>query len=424
MDIWEILEIDETTDTRAIKKAYAKMLTKYHPEDEPEMFQEIKQAYDLALKYANGEVNPSMPFDNPYFEGREFINFDYPIPSNNIDSIFANIEEFNRLDKEDLEKVDQLIADLKLIKEPDITAEKLERLVADVHYEMVINNIFFPNFIKELQKYLTTHASFLARRQHIFAIIKARFDNLYDEAQFYENVDDIYKICKWLNEFEVSLQERYLNIKEHDQQYRKSFTWAEGKDAGKTFDQQYQEYMEPFDREREQEAQKRQQEGNKKKTGLAIIVTLGVFWVMIANTLNSDRNNSIPAVPSHSLFPEPAINQHIDFASQGYSEEIELYIYQAVRSFLFDEYGKEFSTDGMMINPQIFVERAMATLIYFPIDDSEMTVFVTISYRIDDDSVEIISIRHIAVPSLHYIPSLLIGRLRLAWFLEKRRCVV
>ena len=49
---WEILAITETTDLKAIKKAYSKMVRQYHPEDDPEMYQTIRQAYESALKIA------------------------------------------------------------------------------------------------------------------------------------------------------------------------------------------------------------------------------------------------------------------------------------------------------------------------------------------------------------------------------------
>lgn len=50
MNIWEILEIEETNDKKIIKRAYAKKLKKTHPEDDPRGFQELKQAFDMALK--------------------------------------------------------------------------------------------------------------------------------------------------------------------------------------------------------------------------------------------------------------------------------------------------------------------------------------------------------------------------------------
>lgn len=50
--MWEVLGITATHDIKKIKRAYAKMLTKYHPEDNPEKFLEIQEAYKYAIRYA------------------------------------------------------------------------------------------------------------------------------------------------------------------------------------------------------------------------------------------------------------------------------------------------------------------------------------------------------------------------------------
>ncbi|MEI7026057.1 J domain-containing protein [Paenibacillus sp. y28] len=50
--MWEILGIDPTEDVREIKRAYAKRLKVYHPEDDPEGFQRLREAYDRAVKQA------------------------------------------------------------------------------------------------------------------------------------------------------------------------------------------------------------------------------------------------------------------------------------------------------------------------------------------------------------------------------------
>ncbi|HEX9061038.1 MAG TPA: hypothetical protein VF941_12735, partial [Clostridia bacterium] len=52
MDIWVILGIDSTNDITIIKKAYAKKLKIHHPEDDPEGYQRLREAYDLAVKYS------------------------------------------------------------------------------------------------------------------------------------------------------------------------------------------------------------------------------------------------------------------------------------------------------------------------------------------------------------------------------------
>ena len=51
--IWDILGIDPTTDKKKIKKAYAEKTKVYHPEDYPEEFKIVQEAYQWAMKYAS-----------------------------------------------------------------------------------------------------------------------------------------------------------------------------------------------------------------------------------------------------------------------------------------------------------------------------------------------------------------------------------
>lgn len=52
MNIWEILDISPTTDRKTIKKAYAAQSKIFHPEEKPEEFERLYQAYQEALAYA------------------------------------------------------------------------------------------------------------------------------------------------------------------------------------------------------------------------------------------------------------------------------------------------------------------------------------------------------------------------------------
>ena len=47
--IWDILGIDPTTDKKKIKKAYAEKTKVYHPEDYPEEFKIVQEAYQWAM---------------------------------------------------------------------------------------------------------------------------------------------------------------------------------------------------------------------------------------------------------------------------------------------------------------------------------------------------------------------------------------
>lgn len=52
MNIWETLGIEPTTDVKLIRRRYAELVRLYHPEDQPEIYQEIVKAYQEALTYA------------------------------------------------------------------------------------------------------------------------------------------------------------------------------------------------------------------------------------------------------------------------------------------------------------------------------------------------------------------------------------
>ncbi|RRJ63914.1 tetratricopeptide repeat protein [Paenibacillus oralis] len=52
MTIWERLGIGRTEDIKVIKRAYAKQLKIYHPEDDPAGYQALREAFDAAMSYA------------------------------------------------------------------------------------------------------------------------------------------------------------------------------------------------------------------------------------------------------------------------------------------------------------------------------------------------------------------------------------
>lgn len=52
MNIWEILGIPPTTDIVTIKKAYADRAKEWHPEEHPEEFKHLRNAYQTAVKWA------------------------------------------------------------------------------------------------------------------------------------------------------------------------------------------------------------------------------------------------------------------------------------------------------------------------------------------------------------------------------------
>lgn len=49
MNCWDVLGIEPTQDKKKIKKAYARLLKQYHPEENPEEFKQIQTAYQQCL---------------------------------------------------------------------------------------------------------------------------------------------------------------------------------------------------------------------------------------------------------------------------------------------------------------------------------------------------------------------------------------
>ena len=63
MDHWGVLELDRNADERSIKRQYAKLLKVNRPDDDPEAFQRLREAYEYALNWAR------MRFDEEEYEG-------------------------------------------------------------------------------------------------------------------------------------------------------------------------------------------------------------------------------------------------------------------------------------------------------------------------------------------------------------------
>lgn len=56
-NIFRILEIEPTRDKKEIKRAYARLVKRYHPEEYPGEWKKIHDAYELALKMADNGQN-------------------------------------------------------------------------------------------------------------------------------------------------------------------------------------------------------------------------------------------------------------------------------------------------------------------------------------------------------------------------------
>ena len=89
-EAFKILEIEPTADKKKIKIAYSKMLKKYHPEEFPEMFMKINEAYRVALefeKYDFDEIN----FNKGNFRNKNFFEIEQKLEKDGYEEVsFGN----------------------------------------------------------------------------------------------------------------------------------------------------------------------------------------------------------------------------------------------------------------------------------------------------------------------------------------------
>ncbi|MEK3788596.1 tetratricopeptide repeat protein [Paenibacillus sp. FSL K6-1230] len=76
MYIWELLGIEPTSDVRAVKRAYAGKLKQTHPEDDPEGYQRLREAYDRAVKEAKWRQQHGIEDDDDDDEIEDDVNGD------------------------------------------------------------------------------------------------------------------------------------------------------------------------------------------------------------------------------------------------------------------------------------------------------------------------------------------------------------
>ena len=95
LGIWNILEIEATTDVSAIRKAYAAKLKTCRPEEDPVNFQKLREAYETALTLAKAKARPDNVFTISYARPPEEVSEDLPLQPAREDptQIFSLMEE-------------------------------------------------------------------------------------------------------------------------------------------------------------------------------------------------------------------------------------------------------------------------------------------------------------------------------------------
>lgn len=104
-EAFKILEIEPTDDKKKIKIAYSKMLKKYHPEEFPEIFMKINEAYRVALKFEKFDFN-EINFNKGNFRNKNFFEIEQKLEKDRYEEVsFGNDIQKSEIENEEFSDI-------------------------------------------------------------------------------------------------------------------------------------------------------------------------------------------------------------------------------------------------------------------------------------------------------------------------------
>lgn len=184
-EAFKILEIEPTNDKKKIKIAYSKMLKKYHPEEFPEMFMKINEAYRVALEFEKFDFN-EINFNKGNFRNKNFFEIEQKLEKDGYEEVsFGNDIQKSEIENEEFS---------------DIFNGK---------YEWMEKN--FKSWIKEIRRILNGEkVSFIYLK-----VFLKRFDKFSDDEK--SRIRDILGLEN--NDFEDNLILKSENLFEFEKEY-------------------------------------------------------------------------------------------------------------------------------------------------------------------------------------------------------------
>ena len=138
MNKWEILGIKPTHDVKTIRKRYSELVKLYHPEDQPEIYQQIVEAYQSALREARSNSTRQETVGSEASSSQHFSNQEEKIVASPLNfetlSEESTAHESNAsshvLDFSDYLESEYLIRNAieSIVGNPDYTIEEQEHL--------------------------------------------------------------------------------------------------------------------------------------------------------------------------------------------------------------------------------------------------------------------------------------------------------
>ena len=130
---WEILEIESTTEKKLIKRAYHKLLRQYKPDEKPNEFKKLYEAYQDALEW------------------EDYDNWDEEFTWDDNDEKQHWEDDSNEEEAFEYEKDEEDILLNEYWRRWEIFEEKVDALTYDNNYPELFNQLKNWEFIEELQ---------------------------------------------------------------------------------------------------------------------------------------------------------------------------------------------------------------------------------------------------------------------------------
>jgi len=245
MNWHEILDIPYDSDLKTIKKAYAKLLKIYNPEDDPEGYQRLREAYDTAIKYAKNNEQQNLHTNlienisdevsmledeadvNEEIIKRQYRNIDNSYEQQSNNNINKQIEEF-------LDKVNELYNDDSLKKDIKTWEELLNMdVIWNVYSAPIIEDYMF--------EFLVSHKDLPL---NIWYVLDYYFNwtkkerNLYKKYDI-ETVEEVFKTLQnisqlkyeYIKQIDPYFIEKYLSLRSQGYKAFKSRDYYEAQEC-------------------------------------------------------------------------------------------------------------------------------------------------------------------------------------------------
>lgn len=150
IESFRILQIEPTNDKKKIKIAYSKLLKKYNPEDFPDLFIKIQEAYETALKYSGNFSEHTRNFNENNFSRDKYKekSDEYEkMKDNNVDNWISEVKKLSEMKKRKLEDWLQLFKEYNENMNSEEKKEIIKKLgiIYEKNDYIEISNFFFSN---------------------------------------------------------------------------------------------------------------------------------------------------------------------------------------------------------------------------------------------------------------------------------------